>query len=473
MVKVSVLAALTFVVGLAGNQGQLHAEEQEPATVHAPAPATEKDSLDQSAGALRNRVSILERLREVDLENNQKKASETAVVSANKDGFITRAADTSYQLRIRYEGHFDGRTFIDTTTTTRLAHFLVRRARAIFEAKVPGPFVFRVMTEFGSAAVSIPDAYLESAFSPVIGIRLGKFKVPFSLEVLQSTGVVPYVELSLSSQLSPTRDIGAQLQGEIGNGLVSYAAGVFNGAADAQTLDADWNTSKDAAGRVFFQPFQSIDFLKGFGVGAAGTYGNHNDPRDPKKWASTLAPSTIPSFKSGGQESIFKYRDTTFSSGNQTRYSIQWHWYVGPFGIISEYIKSASEITNVKVIRTTKTISNTAWNAGVIYALTGEPNGFKGLKPFRNFDPRNGQWGALELVARVSALDIDKKAFPVFADSTKSVKSAVDYTGGVNWHLNRNVKVQLSYTNTAFKGGATKGNLPDEKVVAGRVQLVF
>lgn len=472
MAKVSAIAALAFAAGLAGNQGLVHAEEQGQAAVQETS-ATGNDSLDRSVEALRERVSILERLREVDEETSKKKASETPIVSANKDGFISRAPDTSYQLRIRYEGHFDGRTFIDTSTTTRLDHFLVRRARAIFEAKVPGHFVFRLMTDFGNASVSIPDAYLESAFSPLIGIRLGKFKVPFSLEVLQSTGVVPYVELSLSSQLSPTRDIGAQLQGEIGNGLVSYAAGVFNGASDAQTLDADWNTSKDVAGRVFLQPFQSVGFLKGFGFGAAGTYGNHNDPRDPKKWVSTLAPSTIPSYKSEGQESIFKYRDTTFSSGNQTRYSIQGHWYVGPIGIIGEYLNSASAITNIKVIKTTKTLTNTGWNVGAVYALTGEPNGFKGLKPFRNFDPRNGQWGALELVARVSVLTIDKNAFPVFADSTKSVKSAGDYTGGVNWHLNRNVKVQLSNTNTAFKGGATKGNLPDEKVVAGRVQLVF
>ena len=421
---------------------------------------------------LDQRLSELERLREIDAENNQKKIDETPVVAAGKDGFLLRAPDTSYQLRIRYEGHFDGRYFLlsDTFSIQHQPTFLARRARPIIETRLPGPFFLRLMADFGSGKVEIPDAYIESGFDQRIGIRVGKFKSPFSIEVQQSTAAVPFLELSLSSQLAPNRDIGVQLQGDIGNGILSYAVGAFNGAADGSSLDGDWNRSKDLSGRVFIQPFQRSSILKGLGAGGAFTYGNHYDPRDPKKWSSTIVPVSVSGLKTAGQESFFKYRDTTYASGNQTRYSLQGSYYVGSLGLLGEYIRSTSLLTQKNI---EKEVTNSGWSIAVTYAITGELNNFKGLKPIRNFNPTKGQWGALDIAGRISTVEIDKSIFPVLADSTKQARRAFDYTGGVNWHLNRNVKILLDYTQTQFTGGAKTGNAPDEKLLAGRVQIVY
>jgi phosphate-selective porin OprO and OprP len=418
------------------------------------------------------RVKVLERLREVENELTEKKISETPVVTTGKDGFIFRAPDTSYQLRIRYEGHFDGRAFFssDTFTTQRQAAFVVRRARPIIEARLPGPFLFRIMTEFGNGKIDVPDAYVESGFKPWIGFRFGKFKSPFSLDVLQSTAAAPFLELSLASQLAPNRDIGLQIQGDIANGLLSYAIGGFNGVADAASLDGDWNRSKDIAGRVFLQPFQSIGFLKNLGAGGAFTTGDHRDKRDPKKWSSSTVPLSVNGLKSAGQESFFKYRDTTYASGDQSRYSIQGYYYLGPIGFTGEYISST---LCVRYRNTSMDLTNTGWYASVNYAITGEPNSWKSIKPFRNFDLRAHTWGALEVALRVGAITIDDKAFPVFADSTKQAREALEFTGGLNWHLNRNVKVLLDYSQTEFTGGAPKGDAPDEQLIAGRVQFIF
>lgn len=430
------------------------------------------DSLVQRVEGLNQQVKILERLRDVDQENNQKKIDETPVVSAGKDGFSLRAPDTSYQLKIKFEGHFDGRTFFDADTfrTNRQSTAVVRRARPIIEAKIPGPFYFRLMADLANGKVDIPDAYVESGFDPRLGFRIGKFKSPFSIEVLQSTTAVPFLELSLASQLAPNRDIGAIVQGEFGKGLVSYAAGVLNGVADGSSLDGDWNKHKDLAGRIFLQPFQKVKALSGLGIGTALTYGNHSDPRDPKKWSSTTSPVSVSGFKSAGQESIFKFRDTTFASGNQTRYSIQGYYYVSRLGLIGEYINST---LSIKQKSSVAEISNSGWSFAAVFSITGEANGYKSIKPFRNFNPAKGQLGAFELAGRISTLDIDKDVFPVFADSTKQIRSATEYTGGVNWILNRNVKFLLDYTQTEYTGGAKKGNAPAEKLLAGRVQVAF
>jgi phosphate-selective porin OprO/OprP len=462
------IAAVVSLVGLLW-PGHANAQYDSPPPS---AFAAGSDSISESVEHVNQRVKILERLREVDQESNQKKVDETPVVSASKDGFSLRAPDTSYQLKIKYEGHFDGRYFVgnDTFSTQRQHTLIVRRARPILEARLPGPFFLRFMADFGSGKVEIPDAYIETGFDSRIGLRIGKFKSPFSLEVLQSTAAAPFIELSLSSQLAPNRDIGTQLQGELVNGALTYAAGVFDGVADGSSLDADWNRWKDFSGRVFVQPLQFLEPLKGFGFGAAYTAGNHSDPRDLKKWSSTTVPASVSGLKTAGQESFFKYRDTTVATGKQTRYSLQTNYYLGPFGISGEYIGSTIAAS---LKGNEKKVANIGWNVMAIYAITGEQNSYKGIKPFRNFDPLKGKWGAFEVAARVSSVRIDNDAFPVLADSTKQARSAIDYTGGINWHLNRNAKVLLNYTQTKFTGVAKSGNAPEEKLLAGRVQIVF
>jgi len=57
--------------------------------------------------------------------------------------------------------------------------------------------------------------------------------------------------------------------------------------------------------------------------------------------------------------------------------------------------------------------------------LTGEEASYKGVKPKRPFDLKNGAWGAFELAARYSQLHVDGDAFPVFADLTKAAKEAL------------------------------------------------
>ena len=44
---------------------------------------------------------------------------------------------------------------------------------------------------------------------------------------------------------------------------------------------------------------------------------------------------------------------------------------------------------------------------------------------------------------------------------------------GVNWYLNRNVRVSLDYETTRFEGGAAVGDRADEDVIFTRFQVSF
>jgi phosphate-selective porin OprO/OprP len=125
-------------------------------------------------------------------------------------------------------------------------------------------------------------------------------------------------------------------------------------------------------------------------------------------------------------------------------------------------------------------LEHTAWNITAGWVLTGEDFNFSGgVIPRKPFNPANGGWGALQLVGRYSELDIDDNAFDGFSDPTRSASGAREFSVGLNWWLNRNVRVGTSFSHTTFDGGGTGTSAPGavtanaENVLFTRVQLAF
>jgi hypothetical protein len=129
----------------------------------------------------------------------------------------------------------DSRTFFnDNPLSYGNDSFVLRRARPIIEGTVFRDFDFQFVPDFGGSSVQIFDANLNYRLSPELQLRAGKFKGPAGFENLQSDATLPFNERSLVSDLVPARSIGVQLAGDIADGAVSYAAGVFNGSGDGR-----------------------------------------------------------------------------------------------------------------------------------------------------------------------------------------------------------------------------------------------
>ena len=72
-------------------------------------------------------------------------------------------------------------------------------------------------------------------------------------------------------------------------------------------------------------------------------------------------------------------------------------------------------------------------------------------------------------------LDIDDDVFPRFA-SPGSASKAGSWAAGMNWYLNRNLKLALDYEQTYFKSGSRRRGTvtaQDEKIIFSRVQVAF
>jgi len=138
--------------------------------------------------------------------------------------------------------------------------------------------------------------------------------------------------------------------------------------------------------------------------------------------------------------------------------------------ISSQSLRSVAGATT-----TTARFNNTAWQVVGSYVLTGENNSFTPITPQNPVGIHGGGWGAVELVARFGQMSMDSKLFPLFA-STTSAQEQTSWGAGVNWHLNRNIKLQLDYESTVFRGGSSAAGSATgrpEHVILSRAQFLF
>lgn len=378
-------------------------------------------------------------------------------ISAGKGGFLLTSPDGDFIIKFRGLVQTDGRFFIGDQPSSAPDTFVLRRVRPIFEGTIYKFFDFRIMPDFGNGQTVLQDAYLDAKFATALKVRIGKAKEPFGLERLQSAQDIEFVERSLANDLVPNRDLGIQVFGDLLSAKFTYQAAIMNGVVDGGSADSDTGNSKDFIGRLFAKPFN------GFGVGIAFSTG---------KQEGSLTSPNLPTYKTSGQQTFFKYRSstvidtTTIADGTRNRYSPQFYFYHGPVSVLGEYVFSSQEVRNGLLAQK---IANKAWNLYATFVITGEDASYKSVDPRNLFNPGEGKFGALEATFRYDKLDIDDDAFPIFADPLTAATEATNWTAGLNWYLNRNVKFVFNYDRTTFEGG----NLLTEKLFLTRFQISF
>ncbi len=390
-------------------------------------------------------------------------------VKASQEGFSLAAADKSFQLKLRGYLQADVRAFLSDTERPGSTGFLLRRARPIIDGTLFEYFDFRLMVDFGGGTVSAQDAYLDLNPSKALRVRVGKFKEPFGLERLQSDPQQFFVEIGLPTNLVPNRDVGLQLHGALLGGALNYAVGAFNGVPDGGNTDSNTDNSLDLVGRVFSQPFKGTELapLKGLGLGFAVSRG--------KRLGVPVAPG-LGSFRGSSQVVFFSYltgtppAETVVADGTHLRFSPQASYFVGPFGLLAEYVSSAQDVRRGA---DRARLRHQSWQAVASFVLFGGKPSYEGVQTAQSLKFSEGTFGAVELVARYGELRVDPDAFPLFADPNRSARQADNWAAGVNWYLNSNVRLAVNLDRTAFKGGAMDSDRIAETVFFNRFQVAW
>ncbi|HUA65875.1 MAG TPA: porin [Alphaproteobacteria bacterium] len=415
---------------------------------------------------LDQKVRILERQHELDKEDAAAAAKAQPRLKLDASGFTLSSADTNFAISLHGVLQLDNRTFFDDHNIVNDS-FLLRRARPIITGTVFRDFDFNFTPDFGGSTVQIVDAYLNYRYRPEFQLEAGKFKSPVGLEHLVADRDTLFNERSLATDLVPNRDLGVELHGDLLGGAASYAAGIFNGAPDynGTTVNSDSDNDKAFAGRLFFQPWRTtdVDWLRGLGFGVGGSYESDRN----------LAAGLTPGYTTDGQQKFFAYTNGVVANGQHWRVSPQGYYYYGPLGIMGEYVVSDQDVKNGAALAD---LQNTAWEVSASWVLTGEDASYNGVTPRHPFSLHSGGWGAWQVVGRYEELNVDKSAFPTFASSSASASSAHAWSAGLNWYLNRNVRLNASFSHTMFSGYT--GAVPAvpaqaENVFFTRIQLAF
>jgi len=416
--------------------------------------------LEQRVDDLDRQLKIAERQTELVDADAASKAANAATVTADTGGFNIKSNDGNFALKIGADLQVDNRDYIDGGAGTD--GILLRRVRPTFSGTVYKYVDYFFRPDFGQGQTIIYDAYLELKYFSKFKVRVGKFKPPVGLERLQSDDDTSFVERGLPTLLVPSRDIGYQISGDILPQL-NYAVGVFNGVPDNSLSDAAVSGHRDFAARLFLTPFKTSTnsagkAFRGLGLGS-GLDGGGVDGEP------------LPSYKTFGQNTFFSFASGVAEAGHRTRLTPQGYYYLGPFGLETEYTLTEEGLRKGALQRD---IAFRSWQVQTSYILTGEKKGFTSPTPSHPFDPAHGGWGAWELALRVGDFSAEKGVFQYgFASASASPRRAHEWTGGVNWYLNRLVRFSVDYGNTNFGGGAPGGNRPSENTLITRFQINF
>ncbi|MDB6095282.1 MAG: porin [Verrucomicrobia bacterium] len=445
------------------------------ATLAFPLAAATADDVDLQA--LRDQVRLLEQqlkvlARKIEIKEETAAAAPAAPkVTVSDKGFALTSADGANSIKLRGLVQLDSRLFFNDGGGVVNNGFVLRRARIITEGTFAKNYSFQLVPEFGGSSVSILDANIGVAVSKAFQLKFGKFKVPVGHELLQSDSWTFFNERSIVTNLVPNRDLGIQASGDLLDGRLNYAAGIFGGLGDGgSSTNADFDNEKDFVARVFFSPFKNAAAspLQGLSFGVGGSIGREK-----------TAAGRTSGYRTDGQQTFFAYNAATIADGPNWRVAPQVDFRSGAFGAIGEYVVSTVNVrpsaTGVKT-----ELQNTAWQVAAGYVLTGEDSSYNGVTPATNFDFAAGTWGAFELTARYASLEVDDAAFPLYAAAASNANQATSLGVGLNWYLSKAVAFKFDYyqTHFGFNAGAPASSTSqilrqDEKVFISRFQVSF
>jgi len=146
------------------------------------------------------------------------------------------------------------------------SEFRIRRARLWLKGDVFKNINYRLQVDAVKSPILL-DAIVEFSLSSHLALRIGQFKVPFSLESLASSSSLDTINRSQPvEKLCPGRDIGSQGRdiGAMVSGKfskVEYSLGIFNGSGINR---ADLNKQKDIGARLVLHPLSSLQVAAAF-----------------------------------------------------------------------------------------------------------------------------------------------------------------------------------------------------------------
>jgi phosphate-selective porin OprO and OprP len=298
------------------------------------------------------------------------------------------------------------------------------RAARIYVGGTINDFVeFLAQYELAGGDADFKSVYVGFMGIPYIGtVRVGQQFVPFNMSATTSGNETMLMEGALVKVFAPGRETGIKILNTACDEQVTWAFGAFqdtNSYGDGQGEDVI------LAGRVTALPIFDEENGRLVHVGAGYM---HRDVKENVRFRAMPEMNMFPALIDTGN----------IPATDVDAISLEAGMICGPLTLQSEYICAEVNADSGGMPK----LDGFVVQAG--YVLTGEQRGyhkesgkFGTVKPADEDCVGKGGKGAWEVVLRYSAVNLD--------DDMTNAGKLEDVTAGINWYLNRNVRVMLNY----------------------------
>lgn len=338
---------------------------------------------------------------------------------------------------------------------------IIRNARLGAEGVMYEDFLWRMEADFRDQEVRLRGAYIEYIRLNPFRIMVGNIKEPAGLEWMTSRRRTTFLERAASlDAYKPDWNIG--MRAEYRGSNYNVMGALMSGGVISRQRDV--TDGYAFSGRVSLSPYSQgtiYTHLAFSGSYRVNSYTQRIDGQFDRQYNPIRLRTRI------GTRAI----DARFIGRNDVQDAVDWTrlnaeaaFGVGPLSV-------QGELSSVNI---TRDFGGANLNLGGFYVqasyfLTGESRSYRpnrgnmgALIPNRNFRPGFGT-GAIELAARYSRADSN--------DQDYDGGEMDHFTLGLNWYLNREIRVMLNYM--YLEAERLNGKQSKGSVVAARFQIEF
>lgn len=404
------------------------------------------------------------------------------------------SADQNFTLTVRSLFQFDAASYFQdkdmaasVTARDLNSGTNFRRARVGMTGKAYEDFDYAIWLEFGGSGAEdvgrFHEAWIQyNGFKPA-KIRIGELAPSVGLGDATSTSAIPFLERAAVSELSRGMAAGDTRMGITAfnntDNLFWAVAVTGNTVSTLNTqasgfVPASHDEQLGVTARIAGTPFKGKNWLIHTGLNYSGII----NPAD-------AGPSTTPRFAVQLRERPELRVDGTrlidtgaIDAESASVTGVELAWQSGRFFAEGEAFRFHVARRNPTMGLTDPVFSGWYLEGG--WALTGETRSyniktaaFDNLTPTHNFDPKTGHWGAFELVARYSNLDLDHNiGSAVAADRVRGGQQDIASVG-IGWTLNPSIRFIIQGQDVKITRMSGTGDMLDQSYQTFAIRSQF
>lgn len=335
---------------------------------------------------------------------------------------------------LKFKGYAQADYYFPLANTYSVSEFLIRRARIAATGYFQKNFRYMLYARFDKGDAALNEAFIESRHLEFAKLRIGQFKSPFSRSSLTSSSEIDFIDRPvIIDHFAPGYDIGVMLFGKFWQKKLDYAVGIFNGRS---LNEPENNGGKQLVGRVIYSPFKNKNNFAFTNLSAGFSFASENKEEDLSNR----------SYKNVIGTTFLQFPDNLNMKGRMLRYGSDLRWFLSNWRFTAEYLNAVLKGLENQGISSRLDAEGFYTTVSVIF--TGEENSGD-IKPKKELNPRQGNWGALEILGRYEKLQLS-----TLPGKFTSIKDLSSYSLGLNWYPNDDVRVMFNYQyfdyNSAF-----------------------